>query len=128
MRVRFFHTSTQPTESNSQKKHSSRPKLGKDAQAELTAHRQAASASYQKALNSIWAKMDTDTAGIAQEHGKSICKVNQDLHLGRQISLERYSKQNAWNAYIWKKRQENKENVNKENTGKLMYLPLTNAV
>ena len=111
MCVHFFHTSAKPTESNPKKKCSSRPKLDKNARAELTACQQAASAGYQKALDSMWAKIDTDTADIAKDHGNSIRKVNQDLHLGRQISLERHSKENAWNAYIWKKGQQNKENT-----------------
>jgi hypothetical protein len=112
MRGHFFQTQIQPTQKNNKKRTGVRPRLSKEAQDALTACRRAAAASYQEALGDVWAKLDQDTKELAGKFHKSINKVSNDLHMGRQVSLKRHSKRSAWNAFCWKKSLENKENAN----------------
>ena len=88
------------------------PRLNKEEQDALTARRRVAAANYKEALDDVWAKLDRDAKELSGKFHKSINKVLNDLHMGKQVSLKRHSKQSAWNAFCWKKSLENKENVN----------------
>ena len=108
----FFQMQIQPTQKNHKRWTHVGPRLNKEEQDALTARRHVATANYQEALDDIWAKLDRDAKELAGKFHKSINKVLNDLHMGKQVSLKRHSKQSAWNAFCWKKSLENKENVN----------------
>jgi hypothetical protein len=122
MRGRFFESQIQPTQKNRKKRTSTRPQLNKEAQDALTAHHRAAAAGYQEVLDGVWAKLDGDAKNVASQFHKSINKVSNDLHMGRQVSLNRHSKLSAWNAFCWKKSQENKENANANGNEGYLYI------
>ncbi len=87
------------------------PKLSKEYRASLNARRKESVAKYHAALNEAWDGLDKTIARIAEEHNKSVRRVESDLHFSRPVSLKQHSKRNAWNAFFWKKCQEEKENV-----------------
>lgn len=87
------------------------PKLSKEYRASLNERRKEALSKYHAALNEAWDGLDETIARIAEEHNKSIRRVESDLHFSRPVSLKRHNKKNAWNAFFWKKCQEEKENI-----------------
>jgi hypothetical protein len=110
MRTRFFKTAAQPSQAKSTAKRRPRVKLGKAAQALAVARRRAAADGYNESIDSAWSKIDEEMKNIAIKHKKSLQKVQTDLHMGHQKLLKKHSVINPWNAFLWKVRQETKEN------------------
>jgi hypothetical protein len=84
--------------------------LSKEVLAILRARRQAASEKYQDALSEAYTVIEQQIAVIAEAHGKKVQRVRGDLHMAAQISLKRHSRRSSWNAFIWKKSADEKEN------------------
>ncbi|KAH7922382.1 hypothetical protein BV22DRAFT_974595, partial [Leucogyrophana mollusca] len=83
-----------------------RQKLSKEAQAEINARRREASTKFRTDID-VWKKIDEATENIAAENNKSIQRVQHELHVGRALLHVRQSKASDWNAFCWKKNQEN---------------------
>ncbi|KAF8345221.1 hypothetical protein F5887DRAFT_834432, partial [Amanita rubescens] len=94
-----------------------RPRLSKELLAMLRARRQAASERYQNALHEAYTVIEQQIATIAEAHGKKVQRVWADLHMAAQTSLNRHSRKSSYNAFLWKKSKEEKEN-NAEEGGK----------
>ena len=93
-----------------------RPKvhLSKEARQLLTAKRRESSARYRKSPATAWSTIHEVAIQIAADHGKSVRKVQSELHMGHSLFLSKRVKANAWNAFIWKKSQDiEKENISK---------------
>jgi hypothetical protein len=91
-----------------------RPKviLSKEARAALTANRRDKSHCFKIALNDAWDVLDETVKTIASSHHKSFRRVQNELCVGRGRMRYQRSKLSVWNAFCWKKRQEDKENGN----------------
>jgi len=76
----------------------------------LRVRRQAASEKYQNALQEAYTIIERQIATIAEAHGKKVQRVRADLHMAPQTSLNRHSRKSSYNAFIWKKSKEEKEN------------------
>ncbi|KAF8347284.1 hypothetical protein F5887DRAFT_1072796 [Amanita rubescens] len=76
----------------------------------LRARRQAASERYQNALHEAYTVIEQQIATIAEAHGKKVQRVRADLHMAAQTSLNRHSRKSSYNAFLWKKSKEEKEN------------------
>ncbi|KAF8333787.1 hypothetical protein F5887DRAFT_1079958 [Amanita rubescens] len=76
----------------------------------LRARRQAASERYQNALHEAYTVIEQQIATIAEAHGKKVQRVWADLHMAAQTSLNRHSRKSSYNAFLWKKSKEEKEN------------------
>ena len=110
MRTHFYTTSSslsQPTQAV--KKKAKRPQLSKEAWTLVNAHRHQASQSYRTELGKAWATIDKLTEDIAENHHKSLHRVQSELHMGRQLASCQHKKTNMWNVFCWKKSQD-KEN------------------
>lgn len=111
---RFFKSNLQPSANNaskgSQPQARTRPRLSKEVLAILRARRQAATEKYQVALREAYTAIEQQIAAIAEAHGKKVQCVRGDLHMAAQISLNRHSRKSPWNAFIWKKSADEKEN------------------
>ncbi|KAG2114527.1 hypothetical protein DEU56DRAFT_748933 [Suillus clintonianus] len=84
--------------------------LSKEARAALTARRRENAHQFRSALGDAWNGLDETVKEIASSHHKSFRRVQNDLCLGRGMMRFKRSKLNAWNAFCWKKRQDNQEN------------------
>ena len=110
MRTRFYTTSSslsQPTQAV--KKKAKCPQLSKEARTLVNARRRQASQSYRTELGEAWAMIDKLTEDIAENHHKSLRRVQSELHMGCQLASHQHKKTNMWNAFCWKKSQD-KEN------------------
>lgn len=87
MHGRYYQTKIQPTQKNCKKQTSTWLRLSKDTQAALMARHHAAAAGYATALQGVWAKLNEETRELATTYHKSINKVSNDLHMGKQLSL-----------------------------------------
>lgn len=85
-----------------------RHRLGKDAQAAVNAQRRERHKAYTNGLVKAMEHIDETAAELAGSHNKSYRKVETDLRMARR--LKTHTRTNAWNAFCWKKRQEDKEN------------------
>ncbi|KAF8324835.1 hypothetical protein F5887DRAFT_838566, partial [Amanita rubescens] len=85
-------------------------KLTKEFQTGLNERRRAAYLSYKNSIQSLLSGLEKDIERVAIENSKSIRKVSQDVQMARQVLL-RHSKLSAWNAFTWKKTQNEKENA-----------------
>ncbi|KAG1722922.1 uncharacterized protein EDB91DRAFT_1240165 [Suillus paluster] len=86
-------------------------RLSKEARAEITQRRREARSRFKQALDDAWQAVDDTAVKIAADHKKSIRRVQNDLHMGQSLLQSKHSKVSAWNAFIWKKRQDgDKEN------------------
>ena len=105
----FFQTDVPASSSNAP---ATRPRipLSKEARSVLKARRQEASTKYRQSLTDAYTTVQKQIQDVAGTHAKSIQRVRSDLHMAPQISLKHHSRENAWNAFCWKKAQE-KENV-----------------
>ena len=84
--------------------------LSKEARAALTAQRRESSHRFKSALDDAWNGLDETIKTVASSHHKSFRRVQNDLCLGRGMMRFKRSKLNAWNAFCWKKHQDDKEN------------------
>jgi hypothetical protein len=112
MKTRFYNTSTKVGRTTQDARKFHRPKLTKDVRAAITARRRLVSQSYKSALKDTWGKIDELTKNLAVAHHKSICQVQLELHIGRQVGLTGHKKTSAWNAFCWKKSQEKENGIN----------------
>ncbi|KIK31768.1 hypothetical protein CY34DRAFT_19590, partial [Suillus luteus UH-Slu-Lm8-n1] len=87
-----------------------RATLSKEACAALAARCRENSRQFKSALNDAWNNLDETVKTIASSHHKSFHRVENDLCLGRGLMKFKRTKLNTWNAFCWKKRQENNEN------------------
>ncbi|KAG2122417.1 hypothetical protein BD769DRAFT_1319439, partial [Suillus cothurnatus] len=65
---------------------------------------------FKLALQGAWDGLDETVKTIASSHQKSFCRIQNDLCIGHRMMRFKRSKLSAWNAFCWKKRQENKDN------------------
>ncbi|KAG1740118.1 uncharacterized protein EDB91DRAFT_1082100 [Suillus paluster] len=65
---------------------------------------------FKLALQDSWNGLDETVKTIASSHHKSFHHVQNDLCIGRGMMRFKHSKLSAWNAFCWKKYQENKAN------------------
>jgi len=84
--------------------------LSKEAHVALTAQRHENVYRFKSALSDAWNGLDQTVKAIASSHHKSFRHVQNDLCLGRGMMRFKRSKLNVWNAFCWKKWQDNKEN------------------
>ncbi|KAG1860769.1 hypothetical protein F4604DRAFT_1930089 [Suillus subluteus] len=84
--------------------------LSKEARTALTARRRENAHQFRSALGDAWNGLDETIKEIASSHHKSFHRVQNDLCLGRGMMRFKRSKLNAWNAFCWKKQQDNQEN------------------
>jgi len=86
-----------------------RPKLSKELCAALTQRRRQSQENFRSALHEGWAAIDKMIAEIAMSHNKSVRRVQSELHSGTILMKKKWTKTNAWNAFLWKVSQD-KEN------------------
>ncbi|KAF8331608.1 hypothetical protein F5887DRAFT_1081199 [Amanita rubescens] len=114
MRGLVFQTDIQPTQEDNPQTASAkrlpRPPLGKSAQNEVNERRRVAAANYNHTVDELWSKIRQESERIAVEHHKSLQKVSTDIHMRPTVSLGKHCKISSWNAFIWKKRELEKEN------------------
>ncbi|KAG0706449.1 hypothetical protein DFH29DRAFT_798317 [Suillus ampliporus] len=79
--------------------------LSKEARALLTASRRKKSQQFKTALDDAWTNIDESIKTIASSNGKSIRRVQQDLHMGQGLLRTKCAKSSIWNAFCWKKNQ-----------------------
>lgn len=111
MRGRFYKATQQASARNAPRRAKGLPKITKEGRAVLNARRKESSAKYHEALEQAWASLEETISRIATDHRKSIRRVESDLRLGRPVSLQQHSRKSAWNAFLWKKCLEEKENI-----------------
>jgi hypothetical protein len=87
--------------------HRTRVTLSKEAYAAITTQCHENSQCFRSALNDAWDGLDKTVKTIASSHHKSFHHVQNDRCLGCGLMRFRHSKLNAWNAFCWKKCQEN---------------------
>lgn len=90
--------------------HRAKVTLSKEARAALTAQRRDKSRQFKTDLHSAWSEIDETMKSIASSHHKSFRRVQNELCMGRGMLCYPRSKLNAWNAFCWKKRTQEKEN------------------
>lgn len=90
--------------------HRAKVTLSKEARAALTAQRRDKSRQFKTDLHSAWSEIDETMKSIASSHHKSFRRVQNELCMGRGMLRYQRSKLNAWNAFCWKKRTQEKEN------------------
>ncbi|KAG1782890.1 hypothetical protein EV702DRAFT_932728, partial [Suillus placidus] len=73
--------------------------LSKEARAALKHSRQEKSHQFKDALDDAWNQLDDATKTIATSHHISVCRVQNDLYIGRGLLRSRCSKLNAWNVH-----------------------------
>lgn len=61
---------------------------------------------FRRDLDTAWQKLKDMTKSLSATHGKSIRRVENELHIGHSRLRGRKSKLNTWNAFCWKKRHE----------------------
>lgn len=71
----------------------------------LTASRRKKSQLFKTALDDAWTHIDESIKTIASSNGKSVRRVQQDLHMGQGILRTKRAKSSMWNAFCWKKNQ-----------------------
>ena len=106
---RYYQTDLPASSSNTPTAHP-RIQLSKEARAIVKEGRRDASAKYQHSLKDAYSTFEKQIQDVAGTHAKSVRRVHADLHMAPQISLKHRSRENAWNAFCWKKGQE-KENI-----------------
>ena len=90
-----------------------RTHVSKDARVAAVARRREASHKYKMGLDDAWIQMDKTIENLATQHQKSVKQVRQQLHLGRSFARGRHSKNSYWNAFLWKKGQDHKNDESK---------------
>ncbi|TDL13891.1 hypothetical protein BD410DRAFT_846538 [Rickenella mellea] len=99
--------------------------MSKEARECANARRRDASDAYHKNLDKVWFDIQDTVEDLAKGHNKSINAVQTDLRLGRgRIARPRREKTSAWNAFMWKKAQE-KRDENGESSGRKSLANLT---
>ncbi|KAH7922388.1 hypothetical protein BV22DRAFT_1131496 [Leucogyrophana mollusca] len=86
-------------------------KLSKEAWAAVIARCKEAIRRFRKDLNETWRKIDEATESIAVTHHKSVCRIENNLHMGQALLRSKRSRLNVWNAFCWKK---NKTDTNRD--------------
>lgn len=87
--------------------------LSKEARVEITQRRREARGRFKQALDDAWQAVDDTAVKISVDHKKSIRRVLNDLHMGHSLLRSKHSKVSAWNAFIWKKRQDGDKETSK---------------
>ncbi|KAG2752759.1 hypothetical protein P692DRAFT_201706736 [Suillus brevipes Sb2] len=90
--------------------HCAKVSLSKEARTALTAQRCDKSFRFKTDLHSAWSEIDETMKSIASSHHKSFRRVQNELCMGHGMLHYQRSKLNAWNAFCWKKRTQEKEN------------------
>lgn len=111
METRFPETDTPLGSSNLAQRPTARLNLTKDALNDLKASQKEASIKYAKEIKESWETFDNLIEDIAVKHKRSINRVKNEFYMGRHIATKKHAKTNPWNAFIFKKRQLEKENT-----------------
>ncbi|OAX34557.1 hypothetical protein K503DRAFT_794132 [Rhizopogon vinicolor AM-OR11-026] len=85
--------------------------LSKEARATLATNRRDKSHRFKIALTDAWNVLDETVKTITSSHHKSFHRVQNELCMGRGLMHYQCSKVNIWNAFYWKKCQEDNENT-----------------
>lgn len=125
MRTRFYKPHTAPGCSTQQAKKYPRPSLSTEARRALRARRRHAALAYRQAMDETWRKVEEDAENIAVTHRKSVRRVQRELHMGAQLTQKMRNKTNAWNAFCWKKAQEQEPGTGR--TGKELLTSLVQS-
>lgn len=82
----------------------------------------AKSALFKEDLNVAWHQFSDKTKDIAAKHSKSVRRVEDDLHLSISRLAQKKTKTNAWNAFCWLKRADEKASEDAVNGNQLFHL------
>ncbi|KDQ48931.1 hypothetical protein JAAARDRAFT_144191 [Jaapia argillacea MUCL 33604] len=83
-----------------------RVKLSAEARKILKIRRKTTAMSYQEDLDNAWGEIERMKDQLAMKYSKSRLRVGMDLHGGRgSLTKGRRNKTSAWNAFVWKMRQ-----------------------
>jgi len=85
-------------------------KLTKKACTELYTRCKASHKNYVQALKDATKKINDIMSEVAKTNHKGIRQVAQDLHFEGHLSQKHHQKPNTWNAFLWSKSQEKKNN------------------
>ena len=78
--------------------------LSTEACAALRLNQHEKSQQFQKDLNNAWRSFEKVTKTLASKHHKSVHHVENEFYLGHTKFRSRCDKINAWNAFCWKQR------------------------
>jgi len=78
--------------------------LSAEARAALRLNQHEKSEQFKKDLDNAWRSLEKVTKTLASKHHKSVRRVENDLYLGHAKFRSRRNKINAWNAFCWKQR------------------------
>ncbi|KIM58466.1 hypothetical protein SCLCIDRAFT_28011 [Scleroderma citrinum Foug A] len=78
--------------------------LSMEARAALRLNQHEKSQRFQKDLNDAWRSFEKVTKTLASKHHKSVHHVENEFYLGHTKFRSRRDKINAWNAFCWKQR------------------------
>ena len=78
--------------------------LSTEACAALRLNQHEKSQQFQKDLNDAWRSFEKVSKTLASKHHKSVHHVENEFYLGHTKFRSRCDKINAWNAFCWKQR------------------------
>ncbi|KAI0040615.1 hypothetical protein FA95DRAFT_1611649 [Auriscalpium vulgare] len=88
--------------------HKTRPKLTKEALAQVNTSRKIKTGAYLDGIDDVAATVRKLTDDLAEKHGKVVHKVETALHIGRgALSRGKHKVSSAWSAYQWKEGRDN---------------------
>ena len=93
-----------------------RIRLSRDARAAISARQKEALRRFQEGIQTTWRDIDKNAETLAATHHKSVKYVQNQLYMGRQMVRAKRKKRSTWNAFIWKKGEERRNDAESKST------------
>ena len=85
--------------------------LSHDVHAAISARQKEALRCFQEGIQTTWRDIDKNAEMLAATHHKCVKYMQNQLYMGRQMVRAKRKKRSTWNAFIWKKGEECRNNA-----------------